>query len=132
MNINTMPAGRELDALVATKVMGWRTAHFDASYGKWIGVPLDDYWEDVPAYSTDLAAAWPLLDRFGFVVGPHFQAGWSTDPSGMPRDGWFVFRDWESSVRSTFDEDSDRWALAIAETLPLALCRAALKMVRQP
>lgn len=150
MNLDTMPAGRELDALVAERVMGyiwWHNKHGrndlmskdSLKWGETVGLVrgrLDGgTFEDtsgVPAYSTDMGAAWPLLDRFGFIVGPHFQPGWTSDPSGMPRDGWFVFRSWESSVRSTFDEDSDGWALAIAETLPLALCRAALKAAALP
>ncbi|MHB1097832.1 MAG: BC1872 family protein [Gemmatimonadaceae bacterium] len=47
----TMQAGRELDARVAEKVMGW--ADFD---------------HDVPRYSTDTTAALTVLDALGGIV----------------------------------------------------------------
>src|SRR5919106_517365 len=47
--MGTMEAGRELDALVAEKVMGW-----------------PDYAEKnhCPEYSTDIAAAWLIVEEF--------------------------------------------------------------------
>lgn len=60
-----MKAGRELDALVAEKVMGWQ----DITDEHW-GVPpgaMGDSWaaspfEPAPPYSTDITAAWQIMD----------------------------------------------------------------------
>ncbi len=84
-----LEAGRDLDALVAEKVMG-ETCLFTA-----------------PAYSTDIAAAWQVVDKlhalsFYLEVG---SAGW------MARF---------ANISATE---------ASAATAPLAICLAALKAV---
>lgn len=64
MNINKTPAGRELDALVAERVMGW--ADINQGTRKWTGIPpgrrSDTFslaqFVAVSHYSTDIAAAW--------------------------------------------------------------------------
>lgn len=49
MNSDTMPAGRELDAIVAEKVMGARRYYAD-----------EVMYAHNPHYSTDIAAAWEI------------------------------------------------------------------------
>lgn len=51
-----MIAGRELDALVAEKVMGLDLLEED-NYENWIPVEPEPY-------STDIAAAWELVNHF--------------------------------------------------------------------
>jgi hypothetical protein len=60
----TMEAGRELDALVAVRVMGFDAAHPTlAKMGKAIRpYPLGNG-VDVPHYSTDIAAAWQVVEK---------------------------------------------------------------------
>ncbi len=58
-----MEAGRELDALVAERVMGWQV-----SYAEKRGRPplQDDRWGrygPVPHYSTEIAAAWQVVEQ---------------------------------------------------------------------
>lgn len=60
-----MEAGRELDAVVAEKVMGWKKTPVD-NY-PWQMLPPDATELKVkscPRYSTDIAAAWQVVERF--------------------------------------------------------------------
>ena len=102
--IDEMPAGRELDALVAEKVMGWD--HYPSKH------------EIVPAYSTDIAAAWEVVEK-------------------MRSDDWWaqIAQDntdiWDAKL---WRGEPDRWFPTMetygnAPTAPLAICRATLKTV---
>lgn len=68
-----LAVGPELDALVAVKVFGWQLVD-DPDMGAWFAVPDGDptrSWprhafgssDNPPAYSTDLAAAWTVVDH---------------------------------------------------------------------
>lgn len=57
MNIDALQAGPELDALVAEKVMG-----FTVIYG-FMQVFEDATPIDIPKYSTDIAAAWQIVEK---------------------------------------------------------------------
>lgn len=61
-----MNAGRELDALVASKVMRLK-GEGDFNPPAWV----------IPEYSTDIAAAWTIIEHF-------YQAGWG---AGASMDG---------------------------------------------
>lgn len=135
-------AGRELDALVAEKVMGWlwlgRQDH------KWLGPPsqlgetdptygtirratdIDEperpWWLEnatefgdlrvVPHYSTDIAAAFLVVEKLNAAVRyPEIQFA-PTEPNG--EELWCV------SLVNPADVE------VVAETAPLAICRAAL------
>lgn len=109
-------AGRELDALIAEKVMGWR---FMSRPVEPLLPPLVDgairaedlRWRDsggffvVPPYSTDIAAAWELLNK----IHPYALS------IGYQDNCWLV--------------SASRKLLATADTAPLAICLAALKAV---
>jgi len=120
----TTAAGRELDALVAEKVMGWTVCR-DASCGGceatvllmedgWrVRAPLDQggwplgWWTP----STDIAAAWEVVEKLrvlGFNVSVSCAHGMRT---------WDV-RGWKADNTGRF--------IAHAETAPLAICLAAL------
>lgn len=92
-----MEAGRELDALIAEKIMGQ-----DYSLNSLEGSLV---LKDPPHYSTNIAAAWEVVEK----LGPDW------DLISMEQ-GWIA------SVGS-----SER---ARAETAPLAICLAALKAMR--
>lgn len=121
VDITSLPAGRELDALVAEKVMGWK---WGAEYKTVDGNPVG-WWEEpgserlhwgcyklgempptVPYYSTEIKDAWEVVERFKrderqVQIGRHGQS-WSVGLGG----GW------------GFDESA-----------PLAIVRAALRTV---
>ena len=112
--ILAMPAGPDLDALVAAKVMGW------ARKGPYL-VPLEltarlleaHQVPDVPCYSTDITAAWRVVEKMK-DDGDVFIEWW--------RDGeWTVARK-PLGFRGEGDVIS-------APTAPLAICRSALLAV---
>lgn len=62
-----MTAGRDLDALVAEKVMGWvrgKIGPADDLSPVWFPQGPDSYWtETVPRFSTDIADAWQVVEK---------------------------------------------------------------------
>jgi hypothetical protein len=107
-----MKAGRELDALVAEKVIGYR----QAEDGSWFlpGLAPDlGLWE-LPEYSTSIAEAsllFPVLDekwgKFWSIVRENDKWHINEDPYGY----------------DYFEPD------VVSESLPHAICLAALKAV---
>lgn len=96
--------GRELDAHVAEKLMGWRR------------VP--------PRYSTDIAAAWEVLEKLD-AMGLKVEVGNRVE--GARGGGWFAAvtrwggKECEECGSPYVVED-----VSAAPTAPLAICRAAL------
>ncbi len=126
-------AGRELDALIAEKVMGWtlikitpeqgrELLNMESGYsaaarvhlvtchleGVW-GQPDGSITRDLPLYSTDIAAAWE-------VVGELLKKHWYLRIE-CHQGRWFVW----------YDNQNEADDLAEAEAAPLAICLAALK-----
>ena len=128
-----MEAGRELDALVAEKVMGWHRVH-DGLNERWADVngygayvnrgdgtpPPGMFWSP----STDIAAAWQVVE--------HMRLRW--DHGNSTTDFWTI-KDCGPSgwrVEIEFCPDHDAPIVIYAETpptAPLAICLAALKAV---
>lgn len=114
-----MKPGRELDALVAEKVMGWVKISFvgEETAGGRKGFGLNPKHHRgprtcIPAYSTDIAEAWAVLEKFPDVQ--RLEKRWP----GEEPPGWWC----EVGV----DNGSSS---AIADTAPLAICLAALEAV---
>lgn len=107
--IHALPAGRELDVLVARKVMD----DLDED-GEWLSVNGSKFWHKdggPKEYSTDIKAAWEVVERltlhrFGFVL-----TQWA--------EGGDVFAKFTKSYREYVAEASFGQA-------PLAICLAAL------
>ena len=140
MNIDEMPAGRELDALIAEKVFGqsvkWFT--YDGIDDELQSEPWEQDWDGTNAnprecdksdngafpncesYSTDIAAAWQVVEKFRTGINGHAAACMEfelTDEIRMP-DYYCRFYGIDFKPREYF---------AFADTAPLAICRAALK-----
>ncbi|MEK4185644.1 BC1872 family protein [Paenibacillus sp. FSL L8-0494] len=105
--IQTLTPGRELDALIAEHVMA-----LDMVEGQLPQLPryfLTDYEKtihrDVPLYSSDIAAAWPVLERMQVL-------GWS----------------WDMKMNNLANEVEVRIGRgqAVNKIVPLAICKAAL------
>lgn len=121
MDADQMPAGPELDLLVAERVMGTKRPHewvidgYPGSLETWeachrCDLPREDFVEGgfcIPGYSTDIASAWELVEKCGLFVGPFTQ------------DQYWAFE----SVAQYLNGRA-----SIAGTAPLAICRAALKV----
>lgn len=111
--ILNMPAGRYLDSKIAEMVMGLTVDYeFDEPHIPSLRDKYDE-WGYLPNYSTDISAAWEVIEKikdehltFDMFYRPHEQKWWVT-----------VFAS---------DHAKDH---GIADTAPLAVCRAALLAV---
>jgi hypothetical protein len=125
MNTTTMSAGRELDALIAEKVMGsvpcdkWRP--FTAYPAQWVKDTGECYHASChppqmgpPHYSTDIAAAWAVVERL-VVLGHPVELSLEPNDNGQCLCTLMAERMGEEAT----------WG----DTAPLAICRAALKAV---
>jgi hypothetical protein len=134
-------AGRELDALVAERVMGWSeidpkgTAMINDRSGQWshdtvLGFsPNDTVPEIVPHYSTDIAAAWLVVDamtdddssindkKYSFGLEYSSVVDWVADFT--PRRSHPLAREYEA-FRTTGSDAAH------------AICLAALKAIGAP
>ena len=115
--ILNMQAGREMDALIAEKVMGDNIKRFIwKRYGKPDAIQDPDY--GGPRYfSTDIAAAWGVVEKMGY--------NWS-----LSRDVGRCGSDYETKgdmlYRFIYTAPGMPMEGVTAETFPLAVCRAAL------
>lgn len=109
--VDNLKAGPSLDALVAEKVMG--------AFGP--GLKTIEGFRAMPCYSTDIAAAWKLVEKFGFMVHPT-----GNGPHGKPAAYWVGFpRDGHMGLVGDMENET----VACAESAPLAIALAALKQV---
>ena len=120
-----MKAGRELDALVAEKVMGL-TRHDESYVTESIGKVLRFVWRDgcgdcvysgdmfLPRYSTNIADAWEVVEKLVSTPGPN-------------GDHHSVQVDYSGDAVVVIDENEDWQVSAIASTAPHAICLAALR-----
>lgn len=115
--ILNMPAGREMDILVAEKVMGW-TRKYVGEFGNqiWDSPSQGAYLEDaIPNYSTDIASAWEVVEKmkeegFQFVIG-------TSELFGKPVRYFVEFK----KEGTAFSHNR-----VYTDTVPLAVCRAAM------
>jgi hypothetical protein len=104
--------GRELDALIAEKVMGLKVDYeFDEPRIPSLADRYDE-WGYLPNYSTSIEAAWEVVDK----VYIHSLRRVVSDGPDKPAL-------WQAFVYA------DSYLSGIAETAPLAICRAALMAV---
>lgn len=119
--VDNMPAGHEIDQLVAERVMGWKYARhngFDVPVYSYIVGPSEggslaprrscSDWKP----SIDIAHAWEVVEKI-------------TDPSFSGRDALGIPA---SSRFSNWWNQENLWA-STSEDAALAICRAALKSV---
>ena len=109
-----MSAGREMDALIAEKVTELSWIIFDGKD------PAAD--ELTPEYSTNIAVAWQVVEKMREKEFEFF-AEWKTEKAVNRSNSqpWACFS----------PEDETRPFDAAAETMPLAICRAALLAVME-
>ncbi len=112
--IMALLAGRELDTVVAKKVFGLivlgpygpTIAEMEFAYRdvKDFDCSRICYQVDLPHYSTDIAAAWEVVEKLRLSVWPNERGGWNCG-------------------RKPMEEDSS-WAHGASA--PLVICHAAL------
>ncbi len=98
--IDHLQAGRELDVLVGHKLMGLR----------------NEPKERIPNFSTDMTAAWQVLERWSLSIGPT-----SAPLHGDENTEW-------GCTDNVIDCEDRGDLLTKAPTAPLAICRMALKL----
>lgn len=117
-----MEAGRELDAQIAEKVMGYAMTVVAAIDGESLGLDFEtEDWQVLPHYSTNIAAAWPIAEKLHLSV---MRAGdeWAAAVlDGEPHAE-------EGEYHGGY-VDCGLHDVAYAPTAPLAICRAALLAV---
>lgn len=146
MNIDEMPPGREMDRLVAERVMGWRedAYHYWANQdgltpGCWVvsGSTEDHHGNNPWTPSSDISAAWAVVERISVLrLGPECH------PQRDGRHGLY-----KPVIRVEMYEHDDEYSVVIGrckcvgmdddivarqmggtlrEAIPLLICRAAL------
>lgn len=111
--------GPELDRLIAEGVMGWeRMSDYWADehgFRGWIEIPsnIPHDWEIIWSPSTRIEHAWEVVEKVGLLNWPNSLQHGNLD--GL----WTI----ERFTGETTD------IIAQAETAPLAICLAALKMI---
>ena len=142
--IEGLEAGREMDALIAEKVMGYRWLYWTVAYGeeRVRGLFPSEYhnpfdyepWTSevgnlritkmstgIMDYSTEIAAAWQIVEKMReqwSVENPDETFFWQI--IDCCEHGWRVDVDWGHH------DGVIPIASAAAETAPLAICRAAI------
>ena len=121
IEIDEHPAGRCLDAWVAITIMNWKYApKTDPKIKLWL------YWRrpdgmlkyEPPEYSTDIAAAWEVVEKMQ-------KPNWAWHIESFYADGelrWWVLFWGDDEEGNIFDDGKGD-----AKTISLAICRAAIK-----
>jgi hypothetical protein len=144
MKTTEIQAGRETDALVAERVMGWAWQTKDGST-RWLAPPAQcgDFGHERPASGDEaLEGAWWLEAKPSDLhwIVPHYStdiaAAWQVVESVVER-GYMVtvVQEDDAAVRVYLDHPSqveDLDEIGVAPTAPLAICRAALAAVEAP
>jgi hypothetical protein len=132
-----MNARRELDALVAEKVMGWANSTVGGILHVWTTTEKDgllfchhpiDQWSP----STDIAAAWEVVEK---LKDANLDAGcFDFDllyqrQEGAGEEGGPCWREIPEGKRWFCQFGDSDWACAHTPTAPLSICLAALKAV---
>lgn len=114
-------AGRYLDALIAEKVMGLESLQLlDPKVAGY--VYPDDVWPHIPDYSTDIAAAWEVVEKLTTSVYTSIEL----EPVAH-------YKEYTAAISFEVD-DGDAVTIAgpfyfTASSMPHAICLAALKAV---
>ncbi len=128
MRIDEMPAGREMDKAIGQHIFKYWVDHYDKDYAENCYYCLmdgsgdavipgfygerkseEEAWADCPEFSTDIAAAWEVLNKFthkkpciNYLNDLWNPVGWHCHIDGHHAEG--------------------------CDTAPLAICRCALKV----
>ena len=105
--------GRDLDEEIAERVLGWQRP--TREFQPWDMMPKEHPGcclctpFEVPHFSTEMAAAWRVVDAFA-------------------SKGWYVEVQHVDTHRDKWRAHFGAWSVA-TDTAPLAICRAALAAV---
>ena len=136
MKVDNMPAGPDMNALVAREVLDWKVTY---KAGKnvgdivtWLWNPDDKEGHAVKVLAADNVYVWFNLHAWSTDMNAAME-GWAktTEDKVSKRNGSMLV--WDNrgpNPDSYWDcELDDPWVEASAKAAPLAICRAALKSV---
>lgn len=122
MDIDRLEPGRELDELVAERVLGWKwglhTFGHDLPGGPFWAIAITSvghHVQTMPRFSTDISDAWEVVERMANYGDFSIHASRNLNAE---RNGWNVVM------------GGDYFTNAL--TAPHAICLAALKAVASP
>jgi hypothetical protein len=116
--ILSLPVGRDLDALIATRVMGWQQDDSEqgAYFDFWITGQGDPDANKVQLsqfqFSKEINLAFPLVEKLGLVIG-------YDEDNDHPGENWLASLDWDPASAYS----------ARGEIAPLAICRCVLLII---
>lgn len=111
-DVQKIPAGRELDLLVAEEVLEQFYTHGD----------------EPPKYSAEMAEAWIVAEKVKLLFGE--EAQFAVTYLG-PRGQWMWLCAWTTDDIASFERDEISLCHAGGDTAAIAICRAALKGTRE-
>ena len=115
---------QKMDCVIAEKVMGWTPGPEGSNWFNGQG----EVRNIVPPYSTDMNAAWEVVNRMKFYYG---YSWWFTD-CGSEKSGTQEKKHKHfacASLRRTCATHTV--AMGQAHEMPMAICLAALKVIHQ-
>ena len=124
MNIDEMPAGQEMDALIAEKVMGWKRRKRGGGWlkhGRATESICPECGEGQFHPSRDIAAAWKVVEKCrenGLVV--------YVDEIDLVNP-----HKWRCTLKQKAEDGCCSWFEDYDDDTALAICRAALKFMEQ-
>ena len=120
--MESLKAGRELDALVAEKILGGRYEFLELVGDYCRPDPEDPIAYDCcPRYSIDISAAWQVVEKLLTM----------TPQQDLHIEHWYHEGDESSGWQVSSCYELGEWKDWVqAEILPLAICLAALKVSR--
>lgn len=127
--IRSMPAGRAMDALVAERILGLRgplcagAIYYESERERWVCsvcgwahlVEKNPHPMEPDAYSTDIAAAWRVVEHLS-------RGDWFVDICA----GWMMEPGYEVQIELKHDHPDGRCETTCDPSVALAICRAAL------
>lgn len=120
--MSDLPAGRELDALIAEKVMGLRIEHREPYW-----THSDPHQLPIPTYSTSIADAWEVVEK---LRSDDFNATVECCPESHDLgDGEQCYADFFCGDSNGPHKPGTKHGQAWAATAPHAICLAALATV---
>lgn len=114
LNLDFMEAGRDLDQLIAEKVMGWRHGQSDTyCEPPFVSCPVCS-----TPFSSNIAAAWLVAEKVA-------------QPRSVKFNVHTRIGKWACLIITNVGTRAEAQFFAYAETAPLAICRTALKAVQE-
>jgi hypothetical protein len=111
MGGQAMKAGRELDALIAEKVMGWVLPPHSSVVGQmWVETPSGRVHPKLPEFSSNISDAWQVVEK-------------------MKEIGYMMWLEQEGVYQCVFFRGLGYQVhdYSVASSAPLAICLAAIK-----